>query len=386
MTRRLGIMMTAMLACCLVQAEAANSYDDAVKELVAKLVKRFPHTAAEKQQAIAVGWFAQGASKYTGRIGDLLARDVRAELLRSKRLKVVTLDVKPLDEIKFAWMTDSIDPETAPRAPKGFTAFTLLLRGQYYADIRKDTVTLRAQIVDVAKGELVSAEGASFERNDSPIPLDAKELGNAEQLANEMQQAAQAVKEKVEVGGKPLPPPQQKVRVRLWTEGFRKIYQEGEKVRFRATVDRDAFLFLFNLRADGSTVLLYPNAYHPDNLVKAGQVVAIPSDAMKFDLVVEPPYGDEAVQGIATTSREAAQAMRGRGIDNLRPAAQAPPRGVTFRGIDGGARNVAEIIRDVRVRGIGVRPRQEGGQTVYEVPAWAENSWSLRTLPKKRPQ
>ena len=144
MRRRCSLAIA--LACFgIAAAEGANAYDEAVAKLASDLTRDFAWKAADAQPVAAVGWFVFGETKHTAQFGNLLSSDVRAALLREKKVKVATLDLKELDDAKFLWITDSINPATVPKAPEGFTAFTLLVRGRYYADVRKDSVELRAR-------------------------------------------------------------------------------------------------------------------------------------------------------------------------------------------------------------------------------------------------
>ena len=152
--------------------------------------------------------------------------------------------------------------------------------------------------------------------------------------------------------------------------GCEKAFRAGDKVQFKVTVDRDAYVRLFNIRPDGSAVMIFPNAYHRDNFLRAGKVLTVPSGNMDFEFVVEPPFGPEAVQAVATTSPLASNYVATRGLDA--PAEKEDP----FKHIHNGTRGLAQIIRDARSRSIAVRPKHQPELP----PQWAEDHWTFVTL------
>ena len=170
----------------------------------------------------------------------------------------------------------------------------------------------------------------------------------------------------VAAGREPRSPDAERVRVRVWAEGEKKVFRAGEAPRFCVTVDRDAYVYLFDIRPDGKTVMIFPNAYHRDNFIKAGETVTVPSGDMEFHFTIQEPFGPEAVQAVATPSRLVSQEVATRGFD--------PPKTVEnpFRDVAAGTRGLADAIRDIQTRGIGVVPNAPK-------PAWDEDHWAFVT-------
>lgn len=360
---------------CLASVQAAqSSYDVAVAKLAKDLCTALPSRTDARPNVLAVSWFVLGKTKYTGRFGSLLSTKVRAALLRTGKVKVVTLDLEALDKAKQFWITDFVNPKTVPKTPKGFTAFTLLVRGQYDTDIAGDTVELSAELIDVATSRILGAPNASMRKADAPVRLDAKELGIANGLTTYLAQTTLAVTEPIRPQPGTTRPVARPVRVRVWAEAFRKEFTEGERPRFKATTDRDAYLYLFNIRPDGAAKMIFPNACHRRNFVRAGQVLTIPGDAMKFEFEVTPPFGAEAVQAVATTSRLASVAVATRGLDS--PKSVDTP----FRDIQGGTKTIADVVRGVR--GLTVRRKNEPDP----IPAWSEDHWPFTTRKRRDSQ
>jgi hypothetical protein len=85
-------------------------------------------------------------------------------------------------------------------------------------------------------------------------------------------------------------------------------YQEGEQVVFSVYADRDVYLVLLDHQSDGTTVLLFPNRFHPDSLIHRGENVCIPDPAQSsFSLVVGAPFGDDRIEAVASTERTSLQ-------------------------------------------------------------------------------
>lgn len=88
------------------------------------------------------------------------------------------------------------------------------------------------------------------------------------------------------------------------TNGMKTQFRQGEAIIFTVTAEKDCYLVLLDHMSDGSTVVLFPNRFHPDSFVKKGQEVRIPSpDNPTFNLIVTPPYGDERIEAIAATKK-----------------------------------------------------------------------------------
>lgn len=81
-------------------------------------------------------------------------------------------------------------------------------------------------------------------------------------------------------------------------------FREGEAIIFTVTAEKDCYLVLLDHMSDGTTVILFPNRFHPDSFVKKEQEIRIPSpDNPTFNLIVTPPFGDERVEAIAATKK-----------------------------------------------------------------------------------
>lgn len=77
----------------------------------------------------------------------------------------------------------------------------------------------------------------------------------------------------------------------------------GQQVRFDVTSEKDCYLTLIDVGTSGNVTVLFPNDFHKDNFVKAGQVITVPAEDWGFDITVHPPPGREMVKAIATLQK-----------------------------------------------------------------------------------
>ena len=358
--KRLFLLMLIILWASVLFAQDPEEYSHATKRITREFIADIPEDVTAKHSKIAVGWFVCGKSNYTGSFGELLSTDISNTFVRDKTFKVVSRnDLNKLMEEKKFWLSDLVSSDTIPKAPEGFSAFTLLVRGKYFADVRKDTVDVRAEIVDVLTSEIISVASATINRASLPVPLDANELHRAELLSASLAETSAAVTD-----------PARSVRVRVWAAEARKVFRAGDELRFKVAVDRDAYVRLFNIRPDGSTIMIFPNAFHSDNFVRAAETLVVPSGKMEFKFIAESPFGPEAVQAVATTSHIVSNYIGTRGLDSSNDTADP------FKAVENGSRGLADIIRDARSRGIAVEPQGES------TPAWAEDHWTFVTEKK----
>lgn len=79
-------------------------------------------------------------------------------------------------------------------------------------------------------------------------------------------------------------------------------YREGDTMTVSFQLEKEAYAWLLYHQADGSCLLLFPNQAHPDNRTPAGQTITLPDPRLKYRFRVRPPFGEESLQVIASTS------------------------------------------------------------------------------------
>jgi hypothetical protein len=76
------------------------------------------------------------------------------------------------------------------------------------------------------------------------------------------------------------------------------VYRIGDTVRVAVAVEKDCRLSLISLGTSGQAVRLFPNEFQPDNVIRAGQTVLIPSIRSPIQFKARGPAG---VEGLVAT-------------------------------------------------------------------------------------
>jgi tRNA A-37 threonylcarbamoyl transferase component Bud32 len=83
----------------------------------------------------------------------------------------------------------------------------------------------------------------------------------------------------------------------------RRILTEGDRVVFRITAERDAYVGLWTIEADGTIIQLFPNKDEPNNYVRAGRTRELPGKGKPnpFDPKATAPNRADALWCVAST-------------------------------------------------------------------------------------
>ncbi|MBW3534784.1 MAG: caspase family protein [Gemmatimonadetes bacterium] len=88
--------------------------------------------------------------------------------------------------------------------------------------------------------------------------------------------------------------------VRVWMEGGGSSLGLGESIRIHVSSEREGYLTLVDLGTNDQVTVLFPNAFHRDNRIRAGRAVAFPTDAMGFEIIAQEPAGRGMVRAFVT--------------------------------------------------------------------------------------
>ncbi|RJF71799.1 DUF4384 domain-containing protein [Deinococcus cavernae] len=81
------------------------------------------------------------------------------------------------------------------------------------------------------------------------------------------------------------------------------VYAKGENVSVGIKTNQDAYVYLFNVNANGEIDLFFPNNYEESNFVKAGVTRVFPGDGQKYTFTVGGPNGQDKVLALASTKQ-----------------------------------------------------------------------------------
>ena len=83
-------------------------------------------------------------------------------------------------------------------------------------------------------------------------------------------------------------------------EPMKKRYELGDKLEFRFTTTKDAYVTLVDLGTSGDVTIIFPNRFTKNNFVRAGQTITVPSKDADFEFILGGKPGREIVRAIAT--------------------------------------------------------------------------------------
>lgn len=90
------------------------------------------------------------------------------------------------------------------------------------------------------------------------------------------------------------------LNVHLWTD--KKEYRQGENIKIYIKGNKPFYARLIYRDTEGNTLQLLPNPYRQDNYFNGGVMYEVPSGNDRFELEVNPPFGEENIILYAGTS------------------------------------------------------------------------------------
>jgi TolB-like protein len=187
------------------------------------------------------------------------------------------------------WIDDRFDA-AASKKIGNLSPADFLIAGQLTPLGR--TATLSASLVDTRTGRLLWKRSATFGVNE-----------DIKRLIDSASGTDQCVDQGVTTAPAPAPAPADPGRLSVRVSSERLAYRLGEAVRFKVQVNRDAYVTLVDVGTSGDVTVLFPNRFHPNNFVRAGEELQIPAPDAGFTLKVNPPIGTDHVRAIATIDK-----------------------------------------------------------------------------------
>jgi hypothetical protein len=97
-----------------------------------------------------------------------------------------------------------------------------------------------------------------------------------------------------------LDDPSLPLSVKIWTD--KEIYSKGEKIKIYLKGNKPFFARVIYRDVAKNNLQLLPNPYRQDNYFQGGVIYEIPSGTDKFELEVNPPFGEENIMIYASVS------------------------------------------------------------------------------------
>ncbi len=95
------------------------------------------------------------------------------------------------------------------------------------------------------------------------------------------------------------------LQVRVWvdkdpTGRGQPVYQIGEPISIYVNVNQDAYVYLFNINADGRIDPILPNPYDRNNFLRAGETRRFPPEGARYRYTVSGPEGLDRILAVAS--------------------------------------------------------------------------------------
>jgi len=277
-----------------VRPGAAEALDEGARSLCNRLFEKVSPTKRADLKTVAVGDFTYKNTGFGSEFGDLFRTALLAALQEHFAGAAVGRE-DLLWQIKgdAGLVMEVLDPDTLPdgrsdRVPP----FDALITGTFWPTSDEDAVLVQASMKEsstpaVLGGASVSISTKRLVVETAPTGVDVAQQ-NAEVLNN--------LRERIRFhpGGK------QNFELRIWPADARRVWKQGEKFRLHFFSERDCHLNIFDVQADGSIVLLFPNRWHTDTFVRGGREYVLPGRTMDFDWIIRPPFGVDTIFAVAT--------------------------------------------------------------------------------------
>ncbi|WP_337844547.1 PEGA domain-containing protein [Thermus sp.] len=78
------------------------------------------------------------------------------------------------------------------------------------------------------------------------------------------------------------------------------VYRIGDPIYIYVNVNREAYVYLFNINADGRIDPILPNAYERNNLLRAGETRRFPPEGARYRYTVTGPEGEDRILAVAS--------------------------------------------------------------------------------------
>ncbi|SMH31934.1 DUF4384 domain-containing protein [Azospirillum agricola] len=264
-------------------------------------------------------WVNQADNSY--KPGEFLELTVQT----NKEAYITVVDVGTSGKVHIVYpnqfQTDNrVRPNKPVRIPSGGDDFALKVGGPAGTEVLKIIATTSPQPLFPA-GQLASAGpfkaykgGGAAAAKDLETVLRQNAAGNAWaeytkiiRIADGTPTAAAPAPVQPAAAGGPVPPaavavvpaaPAPGSGFKLSVATDKPVYKVGEAAMVSVASERDCRLTLVDVGSSGTVHVLYPNRHQPDNRLKAGQPVTIPSAATPVDFRVQGPDGLEALVAI----------------------------------------------------------------------------------------
>lgn len=94
--------------------------------------------------------------------------------------------------------------------------------------------------------------------------------------------------------------PEAPFKVDVWTDRSSASFAIGDEITYIFKANKECYVTVFNVTADGKVQVVFPNQFQKDNKVKGGATIRVLPDAAKKTLTVAGPAGTNTIKAVAT--------------------------------------------------------------------------------------
>lgn len=87
------------------------------------------------------------------------------------------------------------------------------------------------------------------------------------------------------------------------------VYRVGDPIQIYVSVTEEAYVYLFDVKADGEVQQFFPNSYDQQNRLRAGEVRRLPPPGAGYRFTVDGPAGRDTILAIAVKQPISARAL-----------------------------------------------------------------------------
>lgn len=244
---------------------AANIIDD-------DLERRIYIKPIESSACKCVGPFSRSFTTFVK--GDIVKLHRQVEVVDEKPVKAKLSDTRSLN--KKAKEVKNLDTSDAL-----FADADSVLEGEYV--VNGDQVMISLLLKDLA-GHVINTANVDIDRDVIKIPLEDKKVAKLADL----------VDRKTEDNGK-------KINISTSRSGDYPVYHNGETILFYVQTKEPLYTYLYAIDSKGAVTPLYPGeGKNGRNRIYPGSLITIPTPDDDYELVVEPPFGMDAVKVFAS--------------------------------------------------------------------------------------
>ncbi|MBI5745991.1 MAG: DUF4384 domain-containing protein [Nitrospirae bacterium] len=250
--------------------KGAYKWGEGIEGLVIQIIKNMEDKGRLK---LAVLDFREGGSNGRTTLSNQIEAELKADL-------ALVDDISVIEKVN---IDDLIPPEERAKS----AGADMYVTGSYW--ITGEGLRINARLIQVKTATIISAGKVLINRDGVPL----KDLPGAREKAGESSYDLTLDSLlNIEREG-------QSFNLKVWTD--KGEYQIGDTMTFYFRSDRDCYVTLIDIGTSGRVTILFPNAFHKDNLIRAGTTYTIPDDSYGFKVNVDGPVGLERIKAIATT-------------------------------------------------------------------------------------